>query len=156
VGGFAAIMAGALFVYRRRLRSKADDGLINAWAEKLVNIARENEMSMAAASGMGMDLNEAPAQFQAPSPNLAGQMTTQVPFSSAPSTAYVESEEEKRQRRIRQLTSFYEYWDPENEDIAGRAERLFNQYGFTYIARAVQTKYGILPPGWEGELAAEL
>ena len=67
-------------------------------------------------------------------------------------TVRVEPEEEKKDRRMKQLTQFYEYWDSDRHDIPGHVENLFNRHDFTYIARAVRTKFGLLPPGWEEEM----
>ena len=66
-----------------------------------------------------------------------------------------ETDEEKRARRIKQLINFYEYWDADKPDIPGHTENLIKRHDFTYVARAVKTKYGLLPPGWEEELEAD-
>jgi len=62
------------------------------------------------------------------------------------------SPEEIKERRLKQLISFYEYWEPSKADIAAHAENLLNRHDFEHVARAVKTKYGVLPPGWAEEL----
>lgn len=66
--------------------------------------------------------------------------------------SHEETDEQKRSRHIKQLILFYEYWDADRHDIKGHVETLFERHDFTYVARAVRTKFGILPPGWDDEL----
>jgi hypothetical protein len=63
-----------------------------------------------------------------------------------------ETDDEKSFRRTRQLVQFYEYWDADRPDIQGHVENMFKRHNFTNISRAVMTKFGVLPPGWEDEL----
>ena len=47
--------------------------------------------------------------------------------------------------------------DPDKPDIPGHVEALFKRHNFEHVARAVKTKYGVLPPvsccrgAWETE-----
>jgi hypothetical protein len=66
-----------------------------------------------------------------------------------------ETPDEKLTRRKAQLVAFYFYWDSEKPDIVGHVDNLFNRHDFKYIVRAVKTKYGLTPPGWEEELTSE-
>lgn len=63
-----------------------------------------------------------------------------------------ETEDEKFQRRRKQLIDFYEYHDPDRDDIVEHADKLMNKYDFKAVAKALKSKYGMLPPGWEDEL----
>jgi len=67
----------------------------------------------------------------------------------------IESPEEKLARRKAQLVAFYSYWDPEKPEIEAHVENLFVRHDFRYIMRAVKTKYGVVPPGWEEEVEKE-
>jgi len=107
--------------------------------------------------------SSSPKLTSSPPLNSSPILTNQNSFSNAsPIAAYiaepeykVETSDEKRERRIRQLINFYEYWDADKDDIPGHVDHLFKRHDFTYIARAVKTKYGLVPPGWEEELEAE-
>jgi len=46
IGGFAAIMAGAFFIQRRRSRQQLEDGLKQAWAERLFGKERDLALEM--------------------------------------------------------------------------------------------------------------
>lgn len=57
-------------------------------------------------------------------------------------------------RRKKELIAFYKFNDPNRPDIEGHVETLFAKYTFENIARAIQSKYGMLPAGWADELVA--
>jgi len=62
-----------------------------------------------------------------------------------------ETPEEKIARRKAQLIAFYAYWDADKADAESHVDHLFKRHDFRYIMRAVKTKYGVVPPGWEEE-----
>jgi hypothetical protein len=74
---------------------------------------------------------EIEAQYQPPQP----------PAPPAPLTP-----EQITQRRKEQLIEFYKYFDSEKPDIEEHVNNLFDRHNFEHIARAVKTKYGLLPP----------
>lgn len=55
-------------------------------------------------------------------------------------------------RRKQELRLFYMFWEPERPDIDQHVDDLFARHEFRHIARALKTKFGVLPPGWEDEL----
>ena len=67
----------------------------------------------------------------------------------------IETPEERLNRRKMQLIAFYKYWDSEKEDIPGHVDNLFKRHDFIHVARAVRAKYGLVPPGWDEEIALE-
>ena len=66
-----------------------------------------------------------------------------------------ETSEQRLARRKAQLIAFYNYWDPDKGNIEDHVENLFQRHDFKFVARAVRTKYGLVPPGWDEELAYE-
>lgn len=69
------------------------------------------------------------------------------------SPSRVMSEEEIKQKRIEELVEFYEYWDRDKPDIRRHVENLFDRHDIEHIARAVKTKYGLLPVSWENDIS---
>lgn len=65
-----------------------------------------------------------------------------------------ETEMQKQARHIQQLIAFYTYWDPEKPNIEDHVRTLFDRHDFKHILRAVNTKFGLVPPGWSEEEAS--
>src|SRR5262249_34342059 len=58
-----------------------------------------------------------------------------------------ETPEQMLARRKNQLVLFYQYWDPDRPNIKEHVETLFERHDFEHVARAVRTKFGLVPPG---------
>lgn len=51
--------------------------------------------------------------------------------------------------RFAQLVAFYQYWEPEKEDIENHARTLLEKHSLDHLIRALNTKFGVCPPSWE-------
>ena len=71
---------------------------------------------------------------------------------SEPPRAPELSPEQLKEMRKRQLVEFYHFWDDSKPDIPGHVEHLFEIHEFEHIVRAILTKFGVVPPGWEEAL----
>ena len=75
-------------------------------------------------------------------------------FSTQKSEIYLD--DPNRERHIQELIHFYQFYDPDRQNIESHVIDLFNKNKFKYIARAVLLKYGVLPSGWSEEYDARL
>jgi hypothetical protein len=64
--------------------------------------------------------------------------------TSTPLTA-----EEIFKLRLRQLVAFYNFWEPEKQEVEAHARNLLEKHDFDHVVRALKTKYGVCPPNWD-------
>ena len=116
---------------------------------------RGNWPSAATLSPPTTDWSGSPGAMSPMSPTLVRAAPAPPPMH-APAQEPLETPEQRTARRKKQLVEFYEFWsDDDKADIPGKVDYLFQRHEFAHVARAVLSKYGVLPLGCVGARARE-
>jgi len=148
VGGVIALAGAGYLFYRRREKQK------EAAAAMYGGSPPSQSPGFTGFSSPGMSQQSSFGQLVPPPPGIGGYFqpgySQQAPGLSATSPIPASQALDPATLTVRkgQLCDFYLFHDPTRENIPEHVDKLFDKYSFENILSAVQSKYGVAPPGW--------